>query len=185
MREDLLSQFVKTKKKAKKGLCEKLSFNCGMPLVGLVIDNELDNSQKNIIEKFLEGTAALDIEIVVVADTNLDSFSFPHVHFVPYSEKNRKEIIGASDIMIALPFNDVEEMLFNGAVPVCNENPIVSDYNPNSEAGNAFIYGDIGNSQNTAHYKIFASLVRALETFRFPYDWKNIILSGLESTKKI
>ena len=183
MREDLLSQFVKTKKKAKKGLCEKLSFNCGMPLVGLVIDNELDDSQKNIIEKFLEGTAALDIEIVVVADTNLDSFSFSHVHFVPYSEKNRKEIIGASDIMVALPFNDVEEMLFNGAVPVCHDSPIASNYNPNSEAGNAFIYGTTDGP--AAHYKIFASLVRALETFRFPYDWKNIILSGLESTRKV
>jgi glycogen synthase len=45
---------------------------------------------------------------------------------------------------------------------------ILEDYNPVQESGNAFIF----TVEN--HWKCFASLVRALETFRFPYDWRTI-----------
>jgi hypothetical protein len=204
MGEELLEEFIKNKVKVKKNLCKKLSFEHDMPLIGLVIDKELADSHRNSIERFLEGTGALDVEIVVVADTNLDSFSFPHVHYVPYNEKSRKELMQASDIMVAMPFNDLEEMFLNGVVPISHEREGAMNYDPNQESGNSFVYSavDIGengvsdtrscnrmnlsevcesNSSVDAHWKIFAALVRALETFKFPYDWKNIINSCLES----
>lgn len=180
MGEEQLVEFIKSKTKAKKGLCKRLSFHDEMPLIGLVIDKELQDEYKTAIEKFLEGTGVLNVEIVVVADTDLDSFSYPHVHYVPYSEKSRKELMQAADMMVITPSNDLEEILLNGVVPIAHTRAGVTDYNPNSENGNSFIYG---NMEDADHWKIFAALVRALETFKFPYDWQNIIVSCVESVK--
>lgn len=181
MGEEQILEFMQKKKDAKITLCGKLSTDFEMPLIGLVIDRPLEEGQKEMIEKFLEGSGSLDVEIVVVADTNLDSFSFPHVHHIPYSEKNRKEAMQAIDMMVTLPFNDLEEMWLNGAVPVSCKRKGVSDYDPNRETGNAFVYGDIKKAD---YWKIFAGVVRALETFKFPYDWQSIVINGLEKMQK-
>jgi hypothetical protein len=175
-KDDPKSVLLKNKKSSKKNLCKRLSLDSKMPLITLVLDKELGAGIRELVERFLEGTSSLDVEIAVVADTNLDSFSFPHVHYIPYSEKSRKEILGAADIMVALPFNDLEEALLNGTIPVCHQCELANDYNPNAETGNSFVYG---NAEAADHWKIFASLVRALETYKFPYDWKNIIFTGL------
>lgn len=181
MGDELLTEFIKNKNKAKKELCSQLSVEDSMPLIGLVIDKELEAEHREAVEKFLEGTGSLDVEIVVVADTDLDSFSFAHVHYVPYSEKSRKQLMQASDMMVTMPFNDLEEMFMNGVIPISHRRNEVADYNPNSESGNGFIYGESGELD---HWKVFAALVRALETYKFPYDWKHIINSGLESVQK-
>jgi hypothetical protein len=103
-----------------------------------------------------------------------------HVHFVPYSEKNRKELMQACDMIVTMPFNDLEEIMLNGVVPISCKMKGVEDYNPNRETGNSFVYGDI---KETDPWKIFAALVRALETFKFPYDWQSIVVNGIESVK--
>ncbi len=177
----MLKEFLLSKEESKKDLCGKLSFDHSMPLIGIVLDNEVEDTHKDSIEKLLEGAYALNVEIVVVADTDLDSFSQPNVHYVPYSEQNRKHLMQASDIMVALPSNDLEEMLMNGVIPISHEHELVSDYNPNSEQGTAFVYG---GANDVDHWKMFSALIRALETYKFPYDWKNIVNSGLESVSK-
>jgi len=181
MGEEQIVEFMKKKETAKSALCKKLSFDCQMPLIGLVIDRGLDASQKAIIEKFLEGVGSLDVEIVVIADTDLDSFSFPYVHHIPYSEKNRKEAMQAIDMMVTLPFNDLEELWLNGVVPISCKRKGVTDYDPNRETGNAFVYGE---AEKSNHWKVFAGVVRALETFKFPYDWQSIIINGLEKLQR-
>ena len=180
MGEETLIDFLKNKKTAKKGLCDKLSFDHKMPLIGLVIDLELSEDDVAIIESLLEGTSALDVEIVVLADTNLDSFSFPHVHHVPYSQQSREHLMKASDMMVALPHNDIDEWLLNGVVPITHLREGISNYDPNQEVGNSFVYGDV---EDTDQWKIFAALVRALETYKFPYDWKSIVGTGLKSVQ--
>ena len=44
--------------------------------------------------------------------------------------------------------------------------------------GNGFVY------DNENVWGIFAGVVRALETFKFPYDWKHIVRVGLGSMKE-
>ena len=66
-------------------------------------------------------------------------------------------------------------MLLNGTIPVSPARAEIADYNPNRETGNGFVY------KNTDSWCMFAALVRALETFKFPYDWNNIIRQGLET----
>jgi hypothetical protein len=185
MGDEQLSDFIKNKKAAKQEMCSSLSLDCKLPLIGLVIDNELTEDDCLVIEQLLEGSTALDVEIVVLADTNLDSFSFAHVHHVPYSEKNRERLMKAADMMVALPHNDIEEWLFNGVVPITNLRDGLLNYSPTKETGNSFVYeGASGKSRGEAdHWKIFAAIVRALETYKFPYDWKHIIGSGVRSVE--
>ncbi len=179
MGEESLKEFLEKKTNSKKELCKKLSFEHKMPLIGLVLDNEVEDSHRDAVERFLEGTCSLEVEVVVVADTDFDSFSHPNVHYVPYSEKSRKNLMEASDIMVALPSNDMEEMLMNGVIPISHKHELIDNYNPNSEAGNGFVYGNVNDAD---HWKMFAALIRALETYKFPYDWRNIISTGLKST---
>lgn len=57
-----------------------------------------------------------------------------------------------------------------GVVIVGNEkSPLLQNYHPNNETGNSFTY----SSDNA--WDIFMALVRAVETYKFPYDWDNII----------
>lgn len=170
-----LDNFIKQKKEVKKFLAQKLGFNGKKPLLGIVLDKELSAKFEKTLKNILEGTAHIDVQVVILADTNFEIFSVPHTVVLPYSRNNRKVVLQASDIALGFEFSDVEEMLLNGTIPVSPMRGEVVDYNPNRETGNSFTY------KNDDHWCIFAALVRALETFKFPYDWNNIVRQGLET----
>jgi len=55
-------------------------------------------------------------------------------------------------------------------VPVAfHENQYFVNYEPSREHGFAFLY------KNNDSYSQFAAIIRAVESFKFPYDWKNIL----------
>ena len=54
----------------------------------------------------------------------------------------------------------------------------LKNYDPNQEQGDAFIF----EKQNVWH--AFGGIVRALETFRFPFDWRTIQRHGMEQIEK-
>lgn len=170
-----LDNFIKQKKEAKKFLSGKLSFNIRKPLLGVILDKELTPQFEETLRKILEGTAHVDVQVVILADSNIGALSIPHTVVLPYSRNNRRIVLQAADIALGFGFSDVEEMLLNGTIPVSPMRAGVQDYNPNHETGNAFIYKS-GDS-----WSIFAALVRALETFKFPYDWTSIVRQGLET----
>lgn len=170
-----VSQLLKEKKSVKTELAKKFSFSPKRPLLGVFIDKELGKEDEKNLIQFLEGSAVLDIEVVVLADSNLDSLSFPNVICLPYGRHNRKVLLEAVDMALTFDFTDVEEILLNGVIPISSSRRELSDYNPNQETGNGFIY-----KQNNA-WCIFAALVRARETFKFPYDWKHIVRQGISS----
>jgi starch synthase len=76
---------------------------------------------------------------------------------------------------LVFPFSDVEEIMLNGVIPISMNRPGIKDYNPNKETGNGFVY------KKEDSWSIFAALVRAVETFKFPYDWKHIVRQGILS----
>ncbi len=170
-----LDNFIKQKKEVKKLLSQKLSFASRKPLLGIILDKELSPEFEESLKNILEGTAHIDVQVVILADTNLGAFSVPHTVILPYSRNNRKIVLQAADIALSFNFSDVEEMLLNGTIPVSPARAEIADYNPNRETGNGFVY------KNTDSWCMFAALVRALETFKFPYDWNNIIRQGLET----
>lgn len=92
--------------------------------------------------------------------------------------KNEK-IYAASDIILIPTVSnecseETEMAMKYGVIPVSPPQDIIEDYNPTREKGNAFIF--IKDSP----WSLFATLIRALENFRFPYDWKNIAGKAME-----
>lgn len=169
---------LKRKRQTKKALAQRLAFSHKKPLLSVILDQELDESGESHLKKILEGTSFVDVQVVILADTNLMAFAFPHAIVVPYSRVGRRDLLEASDMTLAFGFNDVEEMLLHGTIPISPARAEVADYDPNHETGNAFIY------RKLAHWSVFAALVRALETFKFPYDWKNIVRQGLQKERE-
>lgn len=58
--------------------------------------------------------------------------------------------------------------LRHGVIPIAPALDMLENYNPNQERGCAFLY------ESPSPWQCFAALVRALETYRFPFDWRAI-----------
>ncbi|MBD3360970.1 hypothetical protein GF366_04180 [Candidatus Peregrinibacteria bacterium] len=174
-----VGKLLKQKKTAKQTLAKKMSFSCKKPLLGIFLDNELTRQNAEKINIIFKGITAIDVEVVILADSNLENFSMSNMIILPYSRQNRKLLLESADMSLSFPFSDIEEMLLHGVIPISISRPEIIDYNPNHETGNSFIF------KEDDPWYIFAALVRARETFRFPYDWKHIVREGLSSVGNV
>ncbi len=172
-----MSEFLEVKKISKKKLSEKISISEKKPLLAVFLDEELNENSDLALRNILEGTKALGVEVVILSDGEVIGDNFSHVKNLDYSRTNRKILLESADIALTFDFNDVEEMLMHGTIPVSAKRAGLEDYNPNRESGNCFIYSD------NCVWAIFAALVRAVETFKFPYDWKHLVRQGIKSFK--
>ncbi len=168
-----MDNLIKQKKAIKKVFSEKLSFSYGVPLIAVILDKELSKKELSMVRDVLTGASNLETQVIVLADSHLNSHFSDLAIVLPYSRRNRKYLLEAADMAIGFEFSDVEEMLLNGVIPVSCKKKELSDYHPNHETGNSFIY------TKTNSWSIFAALVRAVETFKFPYDWQGIVRHGL------
>lgn len=97
-----------------------------------------------------------------------------HLDAKVLTEENFEEGLKKANLVILLNenFDKVKEAWANGVVPITQKlHSSITDYNPNTESGNAFVF------QNANEWEIYAAVVRALETYKFPYDWKFIVRS--------
>ena len=75
-------------------------------------------------------------------------------------------------VLVDANMDQIRKAWENGVVPITTKfHDSITNYNPNTESGNAFIF------ENANEWEIFAAVVRAVETFKFPYDWKFIVRS--------
>lgn len=96
-------------------------------------------------------------------------------------ETATRKMLAASDIALFFtkPENaDVEHALQYGVVPVSPAHEVLDNYNPVQETGNAFVFDKL------TQWHCFASLVRALENFKFPYDWRLIQRHAMETVEE-
>jgi hypothetical protein len=172
MDQGSVANFIKNKREAKKSFAKKMAFSEKKPLIGIVLDKELTTKQTACLEAITQGAGSIDVQVVVLSDHKVhEGDGMLHL---PYSQANRKNLLAAADMTLSFSFNDIEEMLLNGAIPISTARPEIKDYNPNKEIGNAFVY------KKRNKWGMFAAVVRARETFKFPYDWNNIVRQGLE-----
>jgi len=97
-----------------------------------------------------------------------------HLNIKVLNGEITEELLKNSDIVVLFEKDpDLLNMAWDkGVVPVTKSfGKLTVDYNPNTETGNSFIY------ESTNHWEIFAAIVRACETYKFPYDWKFIVRS--------
>lgn len=166
-----LNSLLKRKTTAKMKMAQELGFSRKKPLIGIFLDKEINREE---LFKMLEGLNFVEAQVVLLADFQED---FGGAKMLKYERENRKALLEACDIALIFDFSDVEEMLLHGVIPVSFKRPEVVDYNPNRETGNSFVYRD------KSPWGIFAAVVRAIETFKFPYDWKHIVRQGITSVK--
>lgn len=114
-----------------------------------------DSIKKDVLETLKEGLSHLNAE--VISEEDFES-GLKKAHMVVMLEDN---------------IDDVKKAWENGVIPITTDfHKSITDYNPNSESGNAFVF------ENKNHWEVFAAIVRACETYKFPYDWRFIIRSG-------
>ncbi len=173
-----LQTFIKQKKLHKKDLAKELELDLKQPMLAVVVEEDLKPKQEETLAQVVEGLKSLNVGAVILGDAHLEELADKNVKFREYNRKNRKEILEATDIAVVFKANDVEELLWHGTIPVSSARGELADYDPNSESGNAFIY------EKKDQWSIFAAVVRAVETYKFTYDWKHIMRNGLESVCK-
>jgi starch synthase len=92
------------------------------------------------------------------------------------------KMFAASDMALFLTDpTDTPELAYclgYGTVPVSAACAGLVNYDPNQEKGDSFLY----EKQNVWH--AFGAIVRALETYRFPFDWRTIQRHGMEKIEK-
>lgn len=142
-----------------------------------------------LLKDVLPGLLSLPVEILIRGKgsstygklfTELATTHKHRIAIIPNQEAAVAAMLDAADVALFLSApsaGDVRACFARGVVPVALAGVELEDYNPNQETGNAFTYA------RRAMWDCFGALVRALETFRFPFDWKTIQLHGLESAQ--
>jgi starch synthase len=179
-------------KQKQKTLLQKelnLSSFAETPLIA-VVSELLEKNGAALLEKITEGLMTLPVQLVLLGVgserfrnmfLDLANKHPEKVRILPNSTVNRKKLLFAADIVLSpdhQPEPVVEAAFEYGCVPVTPACHIVMDYDPTTEQGNAFVYSE----RNP--WSAFTSLVRALETYRLPYDWNHIVRNGKEDGKR-
>jgi hypothetical protein len=139
---------------------------------------------EDVLFQILHGCFVLPCNLIIVSEKEPpDSIKHPAgkitwVH--PENGRNQPKIdeyLMAADMAVVFEehLSDLRNIMNKGAIVIGHEkSPLLQDYHPNEETGNSFTY----SASNP--WAIFMALVRAHETFRFPYDWQNIMRSVLK-----
>ena len=182
-------KMIQNKEKNKIAFCQDfgLVYDKKIPLVCITYPLTEKNNV-SMIQDVMNGILEQPVEVVLTAIgtekyqqyfTELKEKYNEKIIIIPDSDEHRRKIYAASNItLIPSDSNECKEEAKNamryGVVPIISEQDFVENYNPVEEKGNAFVYS------NGSPWSFFATFIRAIENFRFPYDWKNIQISAME-----
>lgn len=134
-----------------------------------------------LLEEVMPGLLTLPLQIVVLGKgssaygkyfTEIASKKPHKLAIIPNENGVLEQLLLASDIALFCAPPDAEELdrcLSHGVIALSPASSHLENYDPNQEAGNAFTYDTL------TPWHCFAAAVRALETYRFPYDWKTLV----------
>jgi starch synthase len=141
-----------------------------------------------LVEQVLPGILELPVGIVIRGRgskkygelfTKLSKEASHRIAILPDDETSMRKMLAGCDIALFFSAAGEQETLENalryGTIPVSLPRDVLDNYNPVQESGNSFVY------EKATHWQCFGSLVRALETFKFPYDWRTIQRHAIES----
>lgn len=154
-------------------LCEKSkkkvdilgkAFFSRSPVVALDISNSKKGKQ---YLELVEGLEALGVAVLVIAPQDVQVESGSNIR---HMEPGQKALaLTAADIAV-VPTSDIKGVWSHGCVPIAQlDGEKTLNYNPLQEKGNGFYF------KNSTKWEMFAAVVRALETYQFPYDWENLL----------
>lgn len=142
-----------------------------------------------LFEELLPGLLALPLEIFVVGKgsskygslfTDLAKKHGHRIAIIPNDDAAIRKMLAAADMALFLTDpagqDELTVALEYGVVPISFSSNALDDYNPVQESGNAFLF-DVADL-----WHAYAAVVRAAETFKFPYDWRTIQRHCMETT---
>jgi starch synthase len=137
----------------------------------------------------LPGLLSLPIELLVLGKgssqygslfTQLAKTHSHRIAIIPTTEEAERTMFAAADIALFLSdpsgMPQLKHALAYGAVPVAPEIDELENYNPNQESGNSFLF------EAPSPWLAFGAVVRALETYKFPFDWRTIQKHGMANS---
>lgn len=140
-----------------------------------------------LLKELVPGLMSMDLQLIILGKgsssygTYFTELTKKHGHRVailPNTEKGLEKMMAAADMSVFLKdaanTPELTMSLVYGTIPVAPGTSALENYDPNQEAGNAFTF----EKENVWH--AFAAIVRAMETYRFPYDWRTIQRHAME-----
>lgn len=161
---DRYQKFICEKAKKKREILGSMFF----PRTPVIFIDFSKTKNSKLCQELLEGLEAIHMHaLVVLQNNNIKGDSFKYVRFIEPQQKTNA--MNAADLVLIFNY-DIAEVLKNGCVPVAllDGNSTV-EYSPFKEKGNGFYFN------SPTKWEIFAAIVRALETYQFPYDWENLV----------
>ncbi|MBN2096724.1 hypothetical protein JW752_05030 [Candidatus Peregrinibacteria bacterium] len=174
---------IENKIKNKESFLEEagLPFEKKVPLICITYPLT-DKNNLSMVQDVMNGILEQPVQIVLTGIgtdkyqeyfTKLAEENPTKITIAANGEDERRKIYAAADMTLVPTLSEecIKEAtlaMHYGVVPITPAADFAEDYNPNQERGNAFVY------LKDSPWNLFATFIRALENFRFPYDWKNI-----------
>ena len=161
---DRYQKFICEKAKKKRDFMGKMFF----PRMPVLLLDFSKSGMSTEYKDLIKGLETLPVTTLMVPpEGNALSVHSKNIRSNAHSERERA--LEADDSIIILE-GDVDGVWERGCVPVAKlEGETTVDYNPLRQNGNGFYF------KNATKWEVFAAVVRALETYQFPYDWENLI----------
>ena len=164
---------------AKKALYEKCYPDADSKIPLLMIFGPSREKDDEQILQLLEGLLIMPMRVIVVSDNEPeDAVKHPCGKVTWISSEDGRAQSKINDYLLAADMalvydeshGNLANIMANGTVVIGNEiSPFLQNYHPNEESGNSFTFA----SSNP--WEMFRAVVRAQETFRFPFDWQNLV----------
>lgn len=104
------------------------------------------------------------------------------IAIIKNDDESIRSMYAAADMALFLvdpaPLPELECALRYGTVPIAPATKALQNYNPVQESGNAFLF------RGATEWHAFAAIVRALETYSFPFDWRTIQRHCMQETQE-
>jgi len=174
----------------REALIKEYNLDCGRKdlLLGIVVELS-DKNHAEVFLQIVEGLMTLGVCLAVRAlgskkfQTKLGQLAEIYaekIALIPDGDAELRQILASSDVVLFFGQGEENEELAlaslrYASLPIAPASfqHIVQSYNPNQESGNGFLYDD------NNPWAAFAAVVRAVENFKFPYDWKTLQRSAI------
>ena len=156
-------KFISEKAKKKREFMGKMFF----PRKPILLLDLSMSKKRSSFKDLLEGLNAINLTTLVVARNGKEEAKLGNIHYIPLEKVSQAH--EAADFTVVFS-GDLSKARTVGCVPISQlDGDSTVDYNPLQQKGNGFYF------KNPTKWEVFASIVRALETYQFPYDWENLI----------
>lgn len=162
---DSYQKFIEEKARRKRELLGATFFP-RTPVLCLDLSEIKNKSSVQDLLKGLESIHLTTLAIVSGKDAQTEGGKYVH----PVDSEKKDKALAAADFVLVPSVEMLDSVRRHGCVPIAPLNgDSTANYDPLQQKGNGFYFN------NPTKWEMFAAIVRATETYQFPYDWENLV----------